>query len=230
MQNDELRLDLNSCKPLREMVFETIRNGIVSGMLKPGQRLMEVQLAEQLGVSRTPVRESIRKLELEGLVKMVPRRGAYVTPLSAKDLREMMEIRGALEGLCGELVAKNATSEDVVRLKEANRKFDAAIAEGDEEGIIKHDIDFHEILYRASGNERLSDMLGSLREQMQRIRVEYVQNIPDRKHLAGQHQTIIEAVEEGDLGRAEGACVSHIAITMDDMLTVFDEDEKTATV
>ena len=175
----KLTLDVSSCKPLREIVFETIRNAIINGDLKPGQRLMEVQLAEQLGVSRTPVRESIRKLELEGLVKMVPRKGAYVTPMSIDDLRDMMEIRRALEALSAELAAKNATEEDVKKLEESNRGFEESALKNDEEGIINYDIAFHETIYRATGNERLIQMINSLREQMQRVRVEYVHHIED---------------------------------------------------
>ena len=167
----KLTLDVSSCKPLREIVFETIRNAIINGDLKPGQRIMEVQLAEQLGVSRTPVRESIRKLELEGLVKMVPRKGAYVTPMSIDDLRDMMEIRRALEALSAELAAKNATEEDVKKLEESNRGFEESALKNDEEGIINYDIAFHEAIYRATGNERLIQMINSLREQMQRVRV-----------------------------------------------------------
>ncbi len=101
---------------------------------------MEVQLAEELGVSRTPVRESIRKLELEGLVKMVPRKGAYVTPMSIKDLQEMMQIRKALETLVAELAAKNATDEEIQKLRESNKGFEESSMKNDEEGIINYDI------------------------------------------------------------------------------------------
>ena len=94
-----LTIDMESYKPLREIVFSTMRKAIIEGGFKPGQRLMEVQLAEQMGVSRTPVREAIRKLELEGLVVMVPRKGAYVAGLTSEDIREVVVIRVVLEGL-----------------------------------------------------------------------------------------------------------------------------------
>ena len=93
------KLNLDEYKPLRDVVFESLREAILEGKLSPGQRLMEVQLAEQLGVSRTPVREAIRKLELEGLVVMLPRKGAYVADISLKDLVDVLEIRASLEGL-----------------------------------------------------------------------------------------------------------------------------------
>lgn len=217
-ENVQLSLDAGSCKPLREIVFETMRNAIISGDLKPGQRLMEVQLAEQLGVSRTPVRESIRKLELEGLVKMVPRKGAYVTPMSISDLREMMEIRRALENLSAELAAKNATEEDIKKLHESNKGFESSAMTNNEKGIIDYDIDFHETIYKATGNERLCNMINSLREQMQRVRVEYVHHISDKKPLIGQHQMIIKYIEEHNPEAAAKAASEHIKEAEEDMI------------
>lgn len=217
-----LVLNPDSCKSLREIVFETIRSAIVHGDLKPGERLMEVQLADELGVSRTPVRESIRKLELEGLVKMVPRKGAYVTPMSVTDLVEMMEIRGALEGLVARLAAENATDEEVKALRESNDGFENAIGNGDYDGIIDYDIAFHELLYKACGNNRLRSMIHSLREQMLRMRVEYVHNVTDMHPLRGQHRAIIDGVAGGDSDAAEAAAKAHIATTKDDMVAVLE--------
>ena len=217
-----LVLNPDSCKSLREIVFETIRSAIVHGELKPGERLMEVQLAEELGVSRTPVRESIRKLELEGLVKMVPRKGAYVTPMSVTDLVEMMEIRGALEGLVARLAANYATPEEIDALRESNDGFENAISNGDYDGIIDYDISFHEILYKACGNSRLRSMIHSLREQMLRMRVEYVHNVTDMHPLRGQHRAIIDGIAKGDPDAAEAAAKAHIATTKDDMVAVLE--------
>ncbi|MDI3500468.1 MAG: hypothetical protein PWP22_239, partial [Thermoanaerobacter sp.] len=102
-------LPLENYKPLRDVVFDYMKDAIITGKLKPGERLMEVQLAEKLGVSRTPVREAIRKLELEGLVVMVPRKGAYVADLDAKDLLNVLEVRSSLEGLAASLAAERIT-------------------------------------------------------------------------------------------------------------------------
>ena len=107
------KLNLYEYKPLRDVVFENLREAILEGELKPGQRLMEVQLAEQLGVSRTPVREAIRKLELEGLVIMLPRKGAYVANMSLKDIIDVLEIRASLEGLAASLAAQRMSSDDI---------------------------------------------------------------------------------------------------------------------
>ncbi len=225
MTREKLTLDANSCKSLREIVFETIRTAIVQGNLKPGERLMEVQLAQELGVSRTPVRESIRKLELEGLVKMIPRKGAYVTPLSIKDLKEMMQIREALESLVAELAAENATEEEVEAMRKSNRGFEDSLRNGDEDGIIDYDITFHEILYKASRNERLCNMIHTLREQMQRVRVEYVHNVDDKLPLIGQHRAIIDNVARHNPAEAAKYAAKHITVTEENMVEVLDNKD-----
>jgi DNA-binding transcriptional regulator YhcF (GntR family) len=109
MSNKLSKIDFNDYKPLREVIFNSIREAIILGELKPGERLMEVQLAEKLGVSRTPIREAIRKLELEGLVVMIPRKGAYVADLTKKDIIDVLEVRAALDGLATQLAAERIT-------------------------------------------------------------------------------------------------------------------------
>ena len=116
------KLNLDNYKPLGDVVFENLRSAILEGKLKSGQRLMEVQLAEQLGVSRTPVREAIRKLELEGLVVMLPRKGAYVANISVKDLMDVLEIRASLEGLGASLAAERRNDEDIKNLEEVFKR------------------------------------------------------------------------------------------------------------
>lgn len=207
-------------------MFDTIRTAIIKGDLKPGQRLMEVQLAQELGVSRTPVRESIRKLELEGLVKMVARKGAYVTPLTIEDLADMMEIRRALEGLAAELAAKNATEEDIRILKELNEEFIRGLLEDNADQIIDSDIRFHDHLYKCSGNEKLWHMTAQLREQMQRVRVEYVHKVEDKKPLIGQHEAIIDFIERRDPIAASQTAAEHIRITEQDMINILQEGEE----
>ena len=121
------KLNLDNYKPLRDVVFENLREAILEGKLKPGQRLMEVQLAEQLGVSRTPIREAIRKLELEGLVVMLPRKGAYVANMSFKDLIDVLEIRASLEGLAASLAAERRRDEDIEELEKLAKEFEQCV-------------------------------------------------------------------------------------------------------
>jgi DNA-binding GntR family transcriptional regulator len=117
------KVNLNDYKPLREVIFNTLREAIIVGELKPGERLMEVQLADKMGVSRTPVREAIRKLELEGLVVMVPRKGAQVADLSVKDIMDVLEVRATLDGLATALSAQRITDEELKELRHVNTQF-----------------------------------------------------------------------------------------------------------
>ncbi len=110
-------IKLDSYQPLREVVCESLREAIRKGILKPGERIMEIKLAEELGVSRTPVREAIRKLELEGYVVMMPRRGTYVADMSIRDINEIFEIRTALESLSNSLAAEHITEDELEHLQ-----------------------------------------------------------------------------------------------------------------
>ena len=122
MEN-KLKVNMNEYLPLRDVVFNTLRQAILKGELEPGERLMEIQLADRLGVSRTPIREAIRKLELEGLVLMIPRKGAEVAKISEKSLRDVLEVRRSLEELAIELACQRMTEDDIKELEEAQEAF-----------------------------------------------------------------------------------------------------------
>lgn len=208
-----LKIDMDTYKPLREIVFATMREAIINGDFKPGQRLMEVQLAEQMGVSRTPVREAIRKLELEGLVVMVPRKGAYVAGLSSEDVKEVLEIRAVLEGLAASLAAEKASEEDIAMLKEIVDKFVTAAGEEDVVKLIHLDSDFHDVMYRASKNKKLIQLISSLREQVQRFRVAYFTKIKNTEILIAEHNELLDAIVGGDSAKARIVAETHIATT-----------------
>ena len=123
MKEPNFEVSMNEYLPLRDVVFNTLRQAILRGELKPGERLMEIQLANKLGVSRTPIREAIRKLELEGLVLMIPRKGAEVAEITEKSLRDVLEVRRALEELAVELVCEKITDEQIQELKDAAASF-----------------------------------------------------------------------------------------------------------
>ena len=161
---------LDSYQPLREVVAEALRDAIKSGTLAPGQRLMEIQLAEELGVSRTPVREAIRKLELEGYVVMMPRRGTYVASLSIRDVNDVFEIRTALDSLACALAAERITENELESLQRLLVAIGGHIEAGDMEKIVETDMRFHDLLYQASRNTRLVGIISNLREQLTRFR------------------------------------------------------------
>ena len=208
-----LKIDMDTYKPLREIVFTTMREAIINGDFKPGQRLMEVQLAEQMGVSRTPVREAIRKLELEGLVVMVPRKGAYVAGLSSEDVKEVLEIRAVLEGLAASLAAKNASAADIEQLQEIVEKFKVAAEEKDVVKLINFDSDFHDVMYRASKNKKLIQLISALREQVQRFRVAYFTKIRSTQTLIEEHNDLVSSIVNNEPDRARAIAEKHISTT-----------------
>lgn len=196
--------------PLRDVVFNTLRQAILKGELKPGERLMEIALAERLGVSRTPIREAMRKLELEGLVVMIPRRGAQVANITEKDLNDVLEVRIALENMAIEKACKRMTEEELDKLWQAAREFEHTMAEGNLVRLAEADVVFHEIIYQASDNCRLIQVLNNLREQIYRYRVEYLKEEETRNVLVKEHEELYNAVKARDVERAQEISFEHI--------------------
>ena len=159
----------NDYLPLRDVVFNTLRTSILTGELKPGERLMEIHLADKLGVSRTPIREAIRKLELEGLVTMIPRRGAEVAQITEKNLRDVLEVRRALDALAVELACERITEDELAELKKACENFELETKRGNANQVAQADVELHDIILKASGNERLMQMISKLSQQMYRM-------------------------------------------------------------
>ena len=208
---DGLKVNENEYLPLRDVVFNTLRRAILRGELVPGQRLMEIQLAEKMGVSRTPVREAIRKLELEGLVVMIPRKGAEVAHISGKNLRDVLEVRRALEELAGELACARMSTEELKLLEQANHRFAAVLGSDDITMLAQADEEFHGLIYQATENDRLVQMVNHLREQMYRYRIEHIKDKSQRKLLVQEHQEIIRALAARDVEAARRAIRSHIS-------------------
>ncbi len=206
----DLKMSANEYLPLRDVVFKTLREAILKGNLAPGERLMEIQLANQLGVSRTPIREAIRKLELEGLVIMIPRRGAEVARITEKDLRDVLEVRASLEELAIGLACERITDEEIGELRRALENFREVLRKGDVTKIAESDVDFHDIIFSATQNARLIQIVNNLREQMYRYRLEYLKDYTTHDRLYKEHQQITDAVSDRDKERARKLIVEHI--------------------
>jgi DNA-binding GntR family transcriptional regulator len=204
------KINLNDYKPLREVIFNSLREAIIIGELRPGERLMEVQLAEKMGVSRTPVREAIRKLELEGLVDMIPRKGAHVAELSVKDIMDVLEVRASLDGLATALAAERITDDELKELNHINGQFSTYIEKENLSGSVKKDVEFHDIIYKASRNDKLITILSNLREQVQRFRVIYLKDYSSPKNLIKEHNDIFAAVSSRSLESARAVAKTHI--------------------
>ncbi|RCX16079.1 GntR family transcriptional regulator [Anaerobacterium chartisolvens] len=204
------KVNLNDYKPLREVIFNTLKEAIIVGELRPGERLMEVQLADKMGVSRTPVREAIRKLELEGLVNMIPRKGAQVADLSVKDIMNVLEVRASLDGLATALSAQRITEDEIKELKHVLSQFISNVEKENLPGIIKKDVEFHDIIYRSSRNEKLIQISSNLREQVHRFRVIYLKDYISTKDIMHEHMEIYDAIVSKDPEKALVLAQKHI--------------------
>ncbi len=207
---DNLQIHMDEFLPLRDVVFNTLRQAILTGELKPGERLMEIHLANRLGVSRTPIREAIRKLELEGLVTMIPRRGAEVAEITEKSLQDVLEVRRALDALSVELACDRITEEDLEHLEIACKNFEEAIEGKDLKKIAQADVALHDIIVKATGNARLVQMVNNLSEQMYRYRFEYIKDESNHQRLVEEHRVIFESLKNKDKETASQTAKLHI--------------------
>lgn len=210
MGSDNLQVSMDEFLPLRDVVFNTLRKAILTGELKPGERLMEIHLANRLGVSRTPIREAIRKLELEGLVTMIPRRGAEVARITEKSMKDVLEVRRALDALCAELACLRITGEEKIQLKEACLAFEQAVKTKDTTVIAKADVALHDIIVAATGNQRLVQLVNNLAEQMYRYRFEYIKDESQHERLIEEHRIIYDSIMRMDCAAAAEAAKVHI--------------------
>ena len=203
----DFEVTMNEYLPLRDVVFNTLRQAILRGELKPGERLMEIQLANKLGVSRTPIREAIRKLELEGLVLMIPRKGAEVAVQLACDRMD---------------------EEGVRELRAAAETFESILNSDDITQIAQADVAFHDIIYAATDNRRLIQLLNNLREQMYRYRIEYLKKKECYPQLLNEHQTIIDAIAGHDKELATKFTSQHIKNQAETVVGTIREKEENA--
>lgn len=207
---DNLTLHMDAYLPLRDVVFHTLREAILKGELKPGERLMELQLAAKLGVSRTPIREAIRMLEQEGLAVTIPRKGAEVAKMTEKDMEDVLEIREVLDELAVSLACRQMTEEQLDTLRRTMYEFVEYTKTGDVRKIAEADVKFHDIIYQSTGNPKLVSILSNLREQMYRYRVEYLKDEGTYPVLIREHSEIVEGLSDKDLPKVTAAMHAHV--------------------
>lgn len=210
-------------KPLHGIVLEILREAIVSGLLRPGEKLMEAQLAEEMGISRTPVREAIRKLELEGFVNMIPRKGACVAEYSEKDIVDTFKIRLALERLAVELAVEKITDARLEELKKVIAEESIYIENGNLEMMVEKDAEFHELIYSTGDNRRLVTIMSNLKEQIRRFRFVSLGGQGRGKEVLEEHELIMEALKRRDLKQALACMEEHIENTQQALLAAIKE-------
>ena len=222
---ENLILQMDDYLPLRDVVFNTLREAILKGELKPGERLMEMHLANKLGVSRTPIREAIRMLEQEGLAVTIPRKGAQVAKMTEKDLQDVMEVRDALDELAVACACERKNEEQFVRLKSAMGVFEAATKTDDVRAIVEADEAFHNVIYEMAGNPKLETIINNSREQMYRYRYEYVKDRSIYEQLIAEHKAIIEGFERQDVAFVKEIMHTHLENQVDAVRNVIREQK-----
>lgn len=206
-----LNFDLQNHRPLREIVYEELKRQILVGEIAPGTRMMEVELAEVMGVSRTPVREAIRKLEKEGLVTIEPRKGAYASNISIKDMVDVLEVRQGLEGMAAAIASGRITQQQKEELLSIVDKYKAAVEEANIEEIIKYDEAFHSQIISISGNKTLMQVFSIVQELALRFRYIYYDDFNRYESMPKEHQLIEEAIMSGNADKARVAAGDHVS-------------------
>jgi len=205
-----LKFDAHSHRPLREIVYEELKMQILTGKIAPGSRMMEVELAESMGVSRTPIREAIKKLEQEGLVIIEPRKGAYASQISVKDMVDILEVRQDMEGLAAHMAAYRMTPKQMKELEIISVAYNKAVEEGNMSDMIKFDTDFHNLIVESCNNSILTMMINQLQELLLRFRYVYYDNIKRAEKMPSEHSMIMEAIKDGRSDAARASAEMHI--------------------
>ena len=187
---------------------------------------MELQLAAKLGVSRTPIREAIRMLEQEGLAITIPRKGAIVAGMTEKDMQDVLEIREALEELSVQVACDKITAEEIAKLHRNMKNFEQSLKSGDLKKMAQADVEFHDVIYQATDNPKLINMLNNLREQMYRYRVEYLKNPQNHEQLLLEHEAIYKGIVKKDKHAVTNMIRKHISNQVDVVKHMIREQEK----
>lgn len=209
----------NRTASLEEQVTATLESEILTGTLASGTALTEQSLSVRLGVSRTPIRAALHTLAEEGLIDLVPNRGAVVVGVTREDLIDIYKIRMRLEGLASALAAERISPEDLATLRESVELAEFYISRNDTEHLKELDTQFHAIIYRASGNRMLNKTLSELHRNIISYRKMSL-SVPGRlERSVGEHREILKAIEAGDAERADSLTCAHVAAALENMLT-----------
>ena len=204
-------IQLKVQKPLKDLVYLELKHKILTGEIVSQTRLMEIDLSEKMNVSRTPIREAIKRLADDGLVKVEPRRGAYVANISIKDMLDVFEVREDMEGFVAKLAAQRITDEEKDSLREIAKEYEEAIEKADDkENIIALDEKFHNFIVQCSGNETLSELVNYVQELSLRFRYLYYDDFSLYESTAEQHNRIMEAINAGRDEEARSEADAHV--------------------
>ena len=200
---------------LRGRVFQSIREDILSGRYEQNTELKEAAIGAELGVSRTPVREALRQLELEGLVTIIPNRGAYVNMITAKDVQDIYVIRSMLEGLCARWATQSITAEQLDSMEETLCLSEYHTSKKNYEKLYELDSLFHEQLYEAGGSRILNHILSDFHDYVKMVRKATISTSSRSVTSTEEHRAIFEAIKEKDPDKAESLAKEHVKHTIE---------------
>ena len=203
---------------LRGRVFHKLREDILSGKYEENEELKEVAIGEELGVSRTPVREAFRQLELEGLIQIIPNKGAYVTGITEKDVQDIYMIRSLLEGLCAKWATEHITREQLEEMEENVYLAKFHAEKGHLDLLAELDNRFHEILYEACNSKMLEHQLKDFHRYVLRVRKKTLSNANRGPKSNQEHEAILEAIKSGDAELAQQLANRHMINAYENMV------------
>ena len=200
---------------LRGRVFQSIREDILGGRYEQNTELKEAAIGAELGVSRTPVREALRQLELEGVVTIIPNRGAYVNMITAKDVQDIYVIRSMLEGLCARWATQSITAEQLDSMEETLCLSEYHTSKKNYEKLYELDSLFHEQLYEAGGSRILNHILSDFHDYVKMVRKATISTSSRSVTSTEEHRAIFEAIKEKDPDKAEALAKEHVKHTIE---------------
>ncbi len=218
MSNYDVKQEVTDKYSLRGRVFHKLRDDILSGKYKDHEELKEVAIGEEMGVSRTPVREAFRQLELEGLIQIIPNKGAYVTGITEKDVKDIYMIRSKLEGLCARWATEHITKEQMEMMEENIYLSKFHAEKGHAEQLTELDNKFHDILYAASNSKILEHQLRDFHEYVLRVRKRTLSNLSRGTASNQEHEMIMQAIKNKDADKAEQLANMHIIKAYENMV------------
>ena len=218
MSKYDVKQEVTDKFSLRGRVFHKLREDILSGKYQEHEELKEVAIGEEMGVSRTPVREAFRQLELEGLIQIVPNKGAYVTGITAKDVKDIYMMRSLLEGLCARWATENITKEQMEEMEENIFLSEFHAAKGHTEQMAELDNRFHEIMYEACNSKMLEHALKDYHQYVLRVRRKTLSSQKRSTASNEEHRRIMEAIKAGDADLAETLANKHMLNAYDNMV------------
>ena len=221
------RLVIKTSSTIRRRIYNFLREQLLSGEIQPHEHLIEAKVAREIGTSRTPVREALHSLELEGLIKSIPRVGYVVKSISEEEVEEICEIRAAIEGLGARWAMEKAQKKLVEGLKKNISLSDERVSKGDVRAFVDMDAQFHEIISKLSGSKRLLELAQTLRRHMLRYRVQSIYSIDNVRRAIDGHKGILRAIEKRDLEEVNKAIQHHMEQSKRDILRyAFQETPK----